>query len=162
LLKRSLHRGVTVSQLSLQDVAEIYQLRRMLETSSVLAATKKDHGVLADLRAVLNQYEAAVRAKDWMKAVRFDLQFHTVLVRFHHNRRLESFYQQVIGELLMGMVLVDRRHNDPGGLIPIHRKIYQLLAAGKLRPCVIMLAKHLEDSESRLTRVIGERSSKAN
>ena len=141
---------------------EADQLRRMLETSSVLAATKKDHGVLADLRAVLNQYEAAVRARDWMKAVHFDLQFHTVLVRFHHNRRLEPFYQQVIGELRMGMVLVDRRHDDPGGLIPVHRKIYQLLAAGKLKLCVTILAKHLDDSESRLTRVMGGRSSKAN
>jgi DNA-binding GntR family transcriptional regulator len=146
----------------LQDVEEIYQLRRMLETSAVLAARKDDHGVLADLRAALSQYEAAVRARDWMKAVSFDLQFHTVLIRFHHNRRLESFYQQVIGELRMGMVLVDRGHDDPGGLIPVHRKIYQLLSAGKVKPCLAMLVKHLEDSESRLIRIMGGQPSKAN
>src|SRR5713226_3803030 len=34
LLKRSVHRGVAVSQLSLTDVQEIYQLRRMLEISA--------------------------------------------------------------------------------------------------------------------------------
>src|SRR5229473_6582660 len=38
LLKRNLHRGVTVSQLSVRDVQEIYQLRRMLEIPAVLAA----------------------------------------------------------------------------------------------------------------------------
>src|ERR1700680_2260676 len=38
LLKRSIHRGVAVSQLSLKDVQEIYHLRRMLEISGGLGA----------------------------------------------------------------------------------------------------------------------------
>src|SRR5207237_9285223 len=38
LLKRNLHRGVAVSQLSLCDVEEIYQLRRMLALPAALAA----------------------------------------------------------------------------------------------------------------------------
>src|SRR5207245_9566270 len=37
LLKRNLHRGVTVSQLSVRDGQEIYQLRRMMEIIAVLA-----------------------------------------------------------------------------------------------------------------------------
>jgi len=60
----------------------------------------------------------------------------------------------VIGELRMGMVLVDRGHNDPGRLVPVHRKIYQLLAAGKLKQCASLLAQHLDDSESRLMKVM--------
>jgi DNA-binding GntR family transcriptional regulator len=86
--------------------------------------------------------------------VGFDLHFHSLLIRFHHNRRLESFYQQVIGELRLGMVLVDRSHDNPGALIPVHRKMYQFLAAGKLKQCAAVLAQHLDDSESRLTRVM--------
>ena len=46
LLKRSLHRGVAVSQLSLKDVQEIYRLRRMLEITAVLAANPGDHDIL--------------------------------------------------------------------------------------------------------------------
>jgi DNA-binding GntR family transcriptional regulator len=160
LLKRSLHRGVAVSQLSLKDVQEIYHLRRMLEIPAVLAARKDDRGVLDELQTALEGYESSVRAKDWMRAVSYDLQFHSLLIRFHRNKRLESFYQKVLGELRMGMVLVDRRHDDPGRLIPSHRKLYQLLSAGKLKMCAEVLAKHLEDSEFRLMRVMNGQASK--
>jgi len=154
LLKRSIHRGVAVSQLSLKDVREIYHLRRMLETAGVLAAKDDRADVLPELSNAVRGYERAVRERDWLRAVSFDLQFHSLLIRFHRNRRLESFYQRVIGELRMGMVLVDRSHDDPSALIPVHRKMYQLLAAGKLKQCAAVLAQHLDDSESRLSRVM--------
>ena len=111
------------------------------------------------MRAAVDGYEEAVRSRDWAKAVSWDLQFHTLLIRFHGNRRLESFYQKVIGELRMGMVLVDRSHDNPGGLVPVHRKLYQLLLAGKLKQCAAILAQHLDDSESRLGRIMaGQRA----
>jgi len=95
-----------------------------------------------------------VRAGDWPRAVRFDLQFHSLLIRLHGNRRLETFYQKLLGELRIGMVLVDRLHDNPGGLIPVHRRLCQLLAAGKRKQCAAVLAQHLDDSEARLRRVM--------
>jgi len=160
LLKRSIHRGVAVSQLSLKDVQEIYHLRRMLEIPSVLGARTKRDEVLPDLHNALEGYERAVRESDWMQAVTFDLQFHSLLIRFHRNRRLETFYQKIIGELRMGMVLVDRKHDDPGGLVPVHRKLYQMLAAGKLKECAGLLEQHLDDSESRLCQVMDDQAAR--
>jgi DNA-binding GntR family transcriptional regulator len=157
LLKRSAHRGVAVAQLSLEDVAEIYQLRHILEIPAVLAAKIEDSDVLAEMRTALEGYEEAVEGMDWVRAVRFDLHFHTLLIRFHRNRRLESFYQKLLGELRMGMVLVDLRHDDPGGLVPVHRRIYQLLTHGEISECATLLAQHLRDSESRLTVVMDQR-----
>lgn len=157
LLKRSIHRGVAVSQLSPKDVKEIYHLRRMLEIPAVLAANP-NHEVFPDLRSELEGYERAVHARDWGRAVEHDLHFHSLLVRFHHNRRLESFYQKLTSEVRMGMLLVDMSHEDPGRLIPVHRKIYELLKAGKLQQCATLLARHLDDSESRLSEVMHARS----
>ena len=108
------------------------------------------------MREAVDAYEKAVRSKDWAQAVACDLQFHSSLIRFHKNKRLETFYQKVIGEVRMGMVLVDSRHDDPGGLIPVHRKLYQLLVAGKRKECAAMLMQHLDDSEARLARVMAE------
>lgn len=154
LLHRSIHRGVAVSQLLLKDVHEIYQVRRMLEIPAVLSAGGNSADVLAELEGALAGYERTVRARDWVQAVRFDLQFHGLLIRLHHNRRLETFYQKVIGELRLGMVLVDRSHDDPGGLIPVHRKVFELLSAGRLQQCAATLARHLDDSESRFSRIM--------
>jgi DNA-binding GntR family transcriptional regulator len=160
LLRRDIHRGVAVSRLSLNDVREIYQLRRMLEIPAVLKAKADRAKILGELEIALEGYESAVRQRDWVRAVAFDLQFHSLLISFHHNRRLESFYQRVIGELRVGMVLVDRSHNDPGGLVPVHRKLYQLLVAGEFKQCAAVLAQHLKDSESRLSRVMNREMEK--
>jgi DNA-binding GntR family transcriptional regulator len=161
LLYRNLHRGVVVSQLSLRDVQEIYHLRRMLEIPAVLNARKPNPELLSQLRLAVENYESSIDAKDWVRAVDFDFQFHSLLIRFHNNKRLESFYQKVIGELRMGMVLVDRRHDDPQGLVPVHRKLYQLLTSGKLKQCAAVLEQHLADSESRLSRVMTTRSERS-
>src|SRR5580700_566018 len=53
LLKRSVHRGVAVSQLSLKDVQEIYHLRRMLEIPGVLSAKSNHTDVLPELQNAL-------------------------------------------------------------------------------------------------------------
>jgi DNA-binding GntR family transcriptional regulator len=160
LLRRSLHRGASVSQLSLHDVKEIYQLRRMLELPSVLAARDPDPDLLQELHNAVEQYEKAVKDRDWARAVTHDLYFHSLIIRFHGNKRLNSFYRNVIGELRVGMVLVDRSHDNPGALIPVHRKIYQLLSTGKLKQCAAALGQHLDDSESRLTQVMRERAAR--
>jgi DNA-binding GntR family transcriptional regulator len=161
LLRRNAHRGISVAQLSLKDVAEIYQLRHLLEIPAVLAANPGYSDVFAELQSSLEGYERAVEDANWVRAVRFDLQFHTLLIRFHRNRRLESFYQKLIGELRMGMVLVDRRHDDPGGLVPVHRRIYELLIAGELPECAALITRHLRDSEKRLTEIMNHRISQA-
>jgi DNA-binding GntR family transcriptional regulator len=154
LLRRSLHRGAAVSQLSLRDVEEIYQLRRMLELPAVLAARRPDPGLLQEVRSAVEQYELAVRARNWSRAVSHDFHFHSLLIRFHGNKRLDSFYKNMLGELRVGMVLVDRSHDNPGALIPVHRKMCQLLTSGKLKQCAAVLERHLEDSESRLTQIM--------
>jgi DNA-binding GntR family transcriptional regulator len=160
-VKRNAHRGVTVAQLSLDDVAEIYQLRHLLEIPAVRAAKVEYSDVLVQMRTALEGYEKAVDGADWVKAVRFDLHFHTLMIRFHRNRRLETFYEKILGELRMGMVLVDLRHDDPGALVPIHRRIYQLVTDGETDQCAVLLAQHLRDSESRLRLVMDQRIARA-
>lgn len=154
LLLRKLHRGLAVAELSLQDVQEIYQVRRMLELTAVRAAVKPDPVMLEELKAAIEAYENEIREGDFVRAVSFDLHFHSLLIRFLKNKRLESFYQKAIGELRMGMVLVDRSHDNPSGLISGHRKLLQLLKSGKLEECAGFLAKHLDDSEARLVGVM--------
>ena len=159
LLKRNIHRGVAVAQLSLKDVHEIYHVRHVLETCAVYSAKHPSPELLRELRDALEQYVSAVRASDWVSAVNHDLHFHSLLIRFLGNKRLEAFYQKTIGELRMGMVLVDQRHDKPDILVPVHRKLYHLLIAGKLNDCASVLARHLDDSESRLARVMNSHQS---
>src|SRR5260370_37511514 len=53
LLKRSAHRGVAVAQLSLEDVAEIYRVRHLLESPAVRAANLQHSALLTEVRRAL-------------------------------------------------------------------------------------------------------------
>lgn len=160
LVLRNLHRGLAVVELTATDVREIYQLRHILELAAVGAAHKPDPAIFAELKSAVDSYEAAIRERDFVDAVKADLHFHSLLIRFLKNKRLEAFYQKTIGELRMGMVLVDRTHDNPGVLIPVHRKLYQLLSTGKLKQCAAVLAQHLEDSEARLMGVMNKKAAR--
>jgi DNA-binding GntR family transcriptional regulator len=160
LLWRNLHRGLAVSQLTLDDVREIYHVRRMLELAAVGAAGKPDPKLFADLKAAVDDYEDAIRKRDFVRAVSCDLDFHSLLLRFLKNKRLEAFYQKAIGELRMGMVLVDRSHDNAGALISVHRKLYQFLTSGKLKQCAVVLRQHLADSEARLMEVMHKQAAR--
>src|ERR1700751_2190451 len=75
LLKRSLHRGIAVAQLSLRDVQEIYHVRRVLEIPAVLAAKSPAPELLHELQRALEHYEEAVHMRNWVSAVTHDLHF---------------------------------------------------------------------------------------
>src|ERR1700746_3182727 len=51
LLKRNIHRGIAVAQLSLRDVQELYHVRRVLEISAIQADKSPPPQVLRDLPA---------------------------------------------------------------------------------------------------------------
>ncbi len=95
LLKRSAHRGVAVAQLSLEDVAEIYRVRHLLEIPAVRASKMEDSDVLTEMRAALEGYEEAVEGVDWVRAVRFDLNFHTLLIRFQGRKSARRFSRSI-------------------------------------------------------------------
>src|ERR1700758_4868574 len=66
LLKRNIHRGIAVAQLSLRDVLEIYHVRRVLEISAVHAAKAPAPERLRELEHALQHYEEAVQARNWV------------------------------------------------------------------------------------------------
>jgi hypothetical protein len=53
------------------------------------------------------------------------------------------------------------RHDDPGGLVPAHHRMYQPLSSGETNQCATLLAQHLRDLESRLTVVRDQRIARA-
>lgn len=83
------NRGAFVAIIRPEDVEEIYQMREMLEgLASRLAALKIDPGMMAELRRLLEQGEAAVRRGDITAHTSFDLEFHRLIRERAGNRRL--------------------------------------------------------------------------
>jgi DNA-binding GntR family transcriptional regulator len=156
-VRHTVHRGITVTQLSPESAADIYRIRRLLEVSAVETG-RLGPQALESLDAAVERLEKAAEEQDWPALVEADMRFHQSLVRLLGSERLEVFFWNLLSELRLGLVAVDRASSDVRRMSGEHRKFYRLLKAGKRKECARLLKAHLEDSEAMLRAVVGSES----
>jgi len=146
LVRHNIHRGITVSKLSEKDIVDIYRVRKILEPLAVETGsfTTKQ---LALIESAVIQLERAAEGRDWPLIVENDMLFHRQLVASLGSQRLSGFFQNLLAELRLGLVLVDRASGDVARLGAQHREFYRLLASGKQRDCALLLREHLGEAE---------------
>ncbi|HXB55668.1 MAG TPA: GntR family transcriptional regulator [Vicinamibacteria bacterium] len=154
LVRHSVHRGITVTQLSPESVADIYRIRRLFEVLAVEKGTPTSEG-LEPLATIVERLEAAAEKQDWPALVEADMQFHCAIVSLLASERLDGFFRNLLSELRIGLVAVDRESSDLRQMSGEHRKFYQLLKEGKRKECGRVLTSHLEEAERRVKAVMG-------
>ncbi len=150
LVRHTVHRGITVAQLSAESVEDIYRVRRVLELEAVEKGAMSKPGLDA-LAAAVGRLEKAAEERDWPALVEADMSFHGSLVRLLGSERLDGFYWNVLSELRLGLVAVDRASRDVRRMSGEHRKFFKLLKARKRKECARLLGAHLQEAE-RLVR----------
>jgi DNA-binding GntR family transcriptional regulator len=68
LVRHSVHRGAAVTELSEEDIADIYQVRKVLETAGVKAARRANKKQIDRLGAIVDEIKAAVESRNWRSA----------------------------------------------------------------------------------------------
>jgi DNA-binding GntR family transcriptional regulator len=153
LLHHNVHRGVTVTELSRADVADIYGTRRVLEVAAVRAA-RPDAAQLTKLRDVAASLESAARRGSTQELVDLDLAFHLELVGLMGLERLSAFADRVLAELRLGLFIIDASQRDQAkGWARVHTEVCELLEQGKRAECARLLDRHLREAEELLTSV---------
>jgi DNA-binding GntR family transcriptional regulator len=153
LVTHSMHRGAMVTRLSEQDVADLYRVRRALETQAIDASAEATPEQLAGLGEAVQALERAAADGDWDRMVDADWSFHEHLVGFLGSRRLDSFFDTIQAELRLCLSILDRADDDPDDLVAEHRELRDLLLAGERHRCREVLCSRLDDSELRLRRI---------
>src|SRR5262245_33099908 len=152
LVRHTVHRGITVTQPSPESVSDIYRVRMLLEVMAV-ERSRPSKGDLERLGEAVTRLEKAAEERDWPGLVEADMRFHRLLVGLLGSERLETFASNVLAELRLALVAVDRASSDVRRLSGEHRKFYRLLAAGKRKECARLLSAHLTEAE-RLVRAV--------
>ncbi|MFI8962848.1 GntR family transcriptional regulator [Streptomyces sp. NPDC053493] len=89
LVVHHVHRGYFVAELSLDDLEEIYRIRRILETEAVLAALRRGpDGLFASLEAIQREVEEAAGTGDVTAMAEANRRFHFTLVEASGMPRL--------------------------------------------------------------------------
>jgi DNA-binding GntR family transcriptional regulator len=99
LVRQNFHHGVTVAELDLEELADVYRVRRALELAGVRAAASARNGWLDQLRLACREMAAAAKQNDMHAVLNADRRFHEALVATLGSHRISRFYRTVQTEI---------------------------------------------------------------
>jgi DNA-binding GntR family transcriptional regulator len=151
LVTYSAYRGVTVTELSRDDVVDLFRARLAIELSAVEPAVQMAEEGLRRLEAACEARERAIGAGDLHAAFEADISFHATLVGALESDALGNFFLGLLRKLRLGFYLgggisTEARHRDTEQ----HRQIVALLAKRDPEACAAAVREHLADAEAIL------------
>jgi DNA-binding GntR family transcriptional regulator len=156
LLSHELNRGMFVRKLSVQDVADIYRLRKLVECAAVRAVNAPPEG-LHRATAAVEDGERALGNRDWQALGTANLVFHQALVALAGSPRIDELMRGVLAELrLVFHVMADsRRFHEP--YLSRNREILGWLEKGDGPAAERLLSTYLDDAERQLVEAYEHR-----
>jgi phosphonate utilization transcriptional regulator len=153
LVRQEKNRGVFVRDISLDEAAEIYDLRAVMDELAGRRLAQTMSGEQSrTLRAIVEQMEQAARADDADAYHRLNMEFHDRVVEFAGNRKMSSMYRKLVKEL----ALARRRNLSEAQALPHsaaeHRQILKAIASGDPEAAGRALFEHAAASKQRMLR----------
>jgi DNA-binding GntR family transcriptional regulator len=147
LLQHELNRGVFVRVLSVDDVVDLYRIRRIIECAAVRSCAGADLSAIADAVA---EGEQAAATQDWRALGTANIHFHQAIAALTGSPRVDGVMQGVFAELrLVFHVMADpRSFHEP--YLERNRDLLTLLRTGNAAESERTLATYLDDAEKQL------------
>jgi len=149
LLVHELNRGVFVRKLTVDDVVDIYRVRKIVECAAVRGLAARP-APLDDLAAAVADGEDAMRLADWRALGTANMMFHQAVGALAESPRVDELMRGILAELrLVFHLMADpRRLHEP--YLQRNREVLAALAAGDVQRAERLLRKYLNDSEQVL------------
>jgi DNA-binding GntR family transcriptional regulator len=143
LVEEEPRRGTFVVHLEAADVREVYGLRAAIEGRAArLLASSADPLALAELRALVDRIDDAVRAGDPAMVSRADLDFHEALCRLSGNSRLLEVFMRYIPVLRSLLRLDERVYSSADEIALQHRPLLEAIEAGDADRAAAVCEEH--------------------
>jgi DNA-binding GntR family transcriptional regulator len=160
LVRHDAHRGARVASPSLEDVADIFEVRGTLEAEGLRRVAKGGLASLTPLRNAVEALEMVAARGEWDRFADSEAAFHQALVDALASPRLSSLQARVLGELRLVLIGIDCGH-EPAGPPPSHisehRAIVELLEEGRFGEASALLHQHLDEAAELVTRYLRSR-----
>lgn len=149
-------RGTYVSDVSVKDIKEIFEIRSALESlSTQLAAMRIEPEELERLRNLLIEIEGHIERNDSMdEIVATDIKFHGLLYQVSRNERLVAIISNLMEQLARFRTL---SMSYPGRLketLEEHRAMVEAIAAGDIDAAREAAERHMEQAEETLLKAM--------
>lgn len=142
--------GTFVTEVSDEEMREIFQVRVMVESFAVRRAVASiTLGRIAELRQLVESMRAAGRAGDAVSLVEHDMAFHERLLIWSGQTTLLRVWSLLHAQLQRFLVMQDlRTYPDLTAVAESHLPVVEALAAGDPRLAAELLEQHMRRSIS--------------
>ncbi|HHW10968.1 MAG TPA: GntR family transcriptional regulator [Firmicutes bacterium] len=148
-------KGAYVADISLKDIADVFELRRSLEAlAAELAAERATEEEIENMERLLLELANVIEERDVEKIVEIDTRFHAALYTASRNRRLGDILS-LLGELIQRYRT--RTLSNPARMkiaLEEHRSIVEALAARDAELARKMAEDHIESAENSLMTLL--------
>lgn len=148
------NKGVMVRRLGVDDVRDIFKVRRTLELQAI-AASKPLREYQSDL--MLEAIEAAKLAQDrenWQAFGTHSLRFHQHIVGLLRSPLFDEFFTQVAAQIRLVFSSAPSEENFQRPWLDRDRHIHDLLSIGRKKDAEEAMSSYLNDSEHLLIDIL--------
>ena len=161
LVHQAPNRSAMVVQLQEQDVRDLFEARRVLETSGADQLGSARQTELDAVQLAFDQLARSATAGAWAEVVSADVAFHKSVAGLHGSPRLARCFDLIGSELAYCLSLIRLGENEedkPEQIIAEHEVILRAVLAGDPVPARAAVVGHLEWYEERTLEILRARA----
>lgn len=149
LLAHELNRGVFVRKLSVEDVTDVYRVRKLVECTAVRSLRGRPRRA-DDMVAAVRAGDRAMKDQDWRALGTANMLFHQAVAALADSPRIDELMGNILAELrLVFHTMADpRRFHEP--YLERNKEILAAIEAGDGPGAERLLLKYLDDSEHQI------------
>ena len=150
LLRSEPNRGVFVEALNEDDIRDVYFARTIVERAAAeRVLERRDEAALDELERCVDEMRRAAGERDVTGVARWDLEFHKVLTRAAHSKRLTRMFETLLTETRIALTSGGREPQLDTALIDEHASLLEALRSGDRRRALLLIHKHMQSGVRR-------------
>ncbi|MGE0802174.1 MAG: GntR family transcriptional regulator [Lautropia sp.] len=148
LVEHKLYKGATVRRIGIDEVQDIFRLRRAIEQKAVEESANALQTQFAAIERTVETAEAALKAQAWQEVGTASLRFHLAIVAMLGSRKLDEFFSTIVAQLRLVFSEVGPDAVFQAPWIARDRHICELICTGRRTEASAAMRVYLEDSEN--------------
>ncbi len=147
-------RGAYVADITLKDVADVFEIRGALEgLAAELAAERASDEEIEQLERLLVEIGKSIEAQDVERLVDLDTQFHDHILKASRNERLDQILSQLREQIQRFRTQTLARPTRMRVALEEHRGLVEALAERNGELARQLAAQHIESAENSLMQL---------
>lgn len=140
-------KGATVKSFTVDEIRDIWMVRRTLELRAIDTARLDTPDALMDMESAVQHAETTLRQQSWVEVSTASLEFHRTVVALLGSPRLDDFFRTVIAQLRLAFATMTDRPDLSQQWVQRDREVCDLLRAGCRVSAAAALSSYLDEAE---------------